>query len=230
MRRPNLDRPSLLYRFGIWLVTTLMRLFGRVSLRGLEHVPSSGPLLVVSNHLSSIDPHVVAAVIRLHIVFMAKEELFRWPLHYISNWYGAIPVRRGEADREAIRMALELLAEGKAIGVFPEGTRSRSGRLGPGHAGAGLLALRSGAPILPVGIAGTNQVSGPLSVLKRPQIAISVGPPFRLAPHVGTGRSAAASAATETIMHQIARLLPPEHLPEPSEEELGAAPAAVTEG
>ena len=110
------------------------------------------------NHLSMLDPILVGAVIPRPICFMAKEELFRYPvLGRILRWVHAFPVRRGEPDREAIQYALRRLREGQVVGIFPEGTRSPDGRLLELQGGTALLALKSGAPILPVAITGTQR-------------------------------------------------------------------------
>src|SRR5439155_21637482 len=105
-----------------------------------------GPLIVVSNHFAWVDPVMLGAYFPRPLIFMAKQELWRRrPIGWIVERYGAFPVRRGEADRGAIRAALGILEAGGALGIFPEGTRSRSGVLSSPHPGAGLLALRSGA-------------------------------------------------------------------------------------
>ncbi|MCC7104813.1 MAG: 1-acyl-sn-glycerol-3-phosphate acyltransferase [Chloroflexi bacterium] len=208
-------RPSLFYLFSRLLVRLLVALLSRCTVTGLENVPRSGPLLIVSNHLNNADPVIIAAFVPRNVTFMVKEALFRWPVLPLTLWYGGIRVRRGEADREAIRAALSLLDGGQVVGVFPEGTRSRSGRLGPGRPGAGLLALRTNAAILPIGIVGTQDVLGLAPIVRRPRISVRIGRPFHVEPHVGGGRSAAAMQATETIMGRVAELLPPEMAPAP---------------
>ena len=213
MTDPASVQPSLLYSFGVQLVRFLLWAGARATFAGAENVPRSGPLMVVSNHLCYADPPILATLIPRHIVFMAKEELFRWPLRPITLWYGGFPVRRGSADRKAIRTALALLEHGLALGMFPEGTRSRSRRLGEGQMGAGLLALRSGASILPVGIAGTDALRSPLSLLRRPCLSIKIGQAFTVGPYPDASRSMAVAQATETIMARIEELLPPEHRP-----------------
>ena len=146
-----------LYRIARRILRPLLCAYFRVRVTGLERVPRSGPVLLAINHLSMLDPILVGAVIPRPIYFMAKEELFRYPLlGRILRWVHAFPVRRGEPDREAIQYALKRLQEGQVVGIFPEGTRSLDGQLLTLHGGTALLALKSGAPILPVAITGTQ--------------------------------------------------------------------------
>ena len=115
----------------------LLPLLMRLDVRGLERVPPTGSLMVVANHINWIDPPLLGALLRRRITFMAKREVFETPvLGQIATWYGAFGVRRGEPDHRAIRRALALLEMGDALGMFPEGTRSKTGRLQPGHPGA----------------------------------------------------------------------------------------------
>ncbi|MCB8931955.1 MAG: 1-acyl-sn-glycerol-3-phosphate acyltransferase [Chthonomonadaceae bacterium] len=125
---------------------------------GLEHIPRTGPVIVAPNHLSHLDPPIVACSVPRKVAFMAKEELFRNPLfgRLISS-LNAFPVRRGEGDTEAIRKTLERLEAGELVLVFPEGTRGDGRTLGPFNRGVGMLAKRSGAVVVPAGIAGTER-------------------------------------------------------------------------
>lgn len=140
----------------------------RVALRALcgfrvdggDREPASGPLLIVSNHVSDLDPLVVGAALRRRVHFMAKVELFRPPL---LRWWisacGGFPVRRGEPDRQAFRTARTILEQGGALVMFPEGTRaSNLYDIRPPEPGAALLAVRTGAAILPVAVIGTDRV------------------------------------------------------------------------
>lgn len=138
--------------------TGFFRATGGLQVVGAENVPLEGPLIVAPNHLSHLDPPVVACAIPRQLTFMAKEELFRvsWFSKLIRS-LGAFPVRRGQADTEAIRVALSLLEEGRALLVFPEGTRGDGRQLLPVNRGVALLAKRSGAPVLPVAIAGAEK-------------------------------------------------------------------------
>jgi 1-acyl-sn-glycerol-3-phosphate acyltransferase len=192
---------GVLARFLIWLL-------GRLELHGVQNVPSRGPVILAANHLSNADPVIIAAVLPRATVFMAKRELLRIPgMTWVVRQFGSFTVRRDAADREAIRRALEALGAGRALGLFPEGTRSRSGALGEPRAGVGMLALRTGAPVVPIGISGTDQVS-PLKILWwRPRIIVRVGEPIP-APRVSGALRGAAHEYTEHVMDAIAQLLP----------------------
>jgi 1-acyl-sn-glycerol-3-phosphate acyltransferase len=192
---------GILARFLIWLL-------GRLELYGVEHIPRSGPVILAANHLSNADPVIVAAVLPRATVFMAKEELLKIPgMLWVVRHFGSFTVRRGAADREAIRRALEALEQGRALGVFPEGTRSRSGALGEPHAGVGMLALRTGAPVVPIAITGTDQVSPTKLLWRRPRIIVRVGEPMPSERTSGALRGAA-HEYTERVMEAIAALLP----------------------
>ena len=208
------------YHPGARIARWLMALLGGARVEGLERVPREGPFILVANHCSQADPpllgwatgHQVGRVVH----FMAKQEMHAWPvIGWLADRSGVFFVRRGDGDRAAQRLALELLAAGKPVGVFPEGTRSRDGRMREGRAGAALLAIRSGAPVLPVGIAGTHRLFPSGSRLpRRSRVTFRVGKPFSLG-HQPTGRidRAALAAGTDRIMAEIAGLLPPAQRP-----------------
>lgn len=148
------------YRFIRWIAREVcFRALGGIRVSGSERVPSTGPLLVAPVHLSYLDPPVVACALRRALCFVAKEELFRVPvLGALIRSLDAFPIRRGETDAEAVRRAIELLKSGRAVLVFPEGTRGMGEVMGRVTAGSAMLAKRSGATVLPVGIAGTEYV------------------------------------------------------------------------
>jgi 1-acyl-sn-glycerol-3-phosphate acyltransferase len=190
-----------------------LRLLADWEVTGLEKVPARGPLILVANHNNIIDPPLLGASIpHRQIVFMAKKELFdRWYSGWLVRGYCAFPVRRGEPDREAFRQALTVLRRGFILGMFPEGTRSKTGAMGPAQPGTAIIALRAGVPILPVGITGTGAIKGPASVIRRrPQIRVKIGRPFWLAVD-RSDRRRAIEEATGQIMGRIAALLPPEY-------------------
>jgi len=143
---------------------------------------------------------------------MAKKELFRPRLGgYFVRGFGAFPVQRGQLDRQAMRQAYRVLAEGRALAMFPEGTRSLTGKLQPGLPGSALVALRSGAPILPVGIFGTEKIKGVAWIWHRPRITVNVGPSFHLPPASRRPTRAELNGLTDFIMRRIAELLPAEY-------------------
>jgi cytidylate kinase len=195
-----------------WLMTRLMRLVvwsvGRYEVHGAERVPRHGPLIVVSNHLNNADPPLLGAALPRRLRFMAKQELFETRFGVFMRWFGAFPVRRFEADLTALRQAQAIVNEGGALAMFPEGHRSRTSGWGPPHPGTALIALRTGAPLLPVAITGTERIRSPLILFRKPPIRVVVGEPFTL-PAARRVTSEAVQAGAEEIMHRIAALLPP---------------------
>ncbi|MGQ4664395.1 lysophospholipid acyltransferase family protein [Metabacillus halosaccharovorans] len=144
-----------LYPFARSVVAGLLRPTFRIKVEGLEHFPKEGGVLLCTNHISNFDPPVVGVTAPRKVLFMAKAELFNVPVlkQLLSN-FGTFPVKRGGGDREAIRAGLKVLKEGHVLGLFPEGTRSKDGKLGKGQAGAGFFALRSTAAVVPCAIIG----------------------------------------------------------------------------
>jgi 1-acyl-sn-glycerol-3-phosphate acyltransferase len=150
----------VVYEISKWIVRLALRALCGFRVDGGDREPPSGPLVIVSNHVSDLDPLVVGVALRRRVHFMAKVELFRPPL---LRWWiracGAFPVRRGEVDRQAFRTARTILEHGEALVMFPEGTRASSlDDLRPPEPGAALLAVRTGAAILPVAVIGTDRV------------------------------------------------------------------------
>jgi len=209
--------PSWFYQPGAFVCGLLARIFFRARVEGVEQVPRTGPFILVANHCSNLDPpiigwatgHKVGRVIH----FMAKMEMRRWPLAgWLAQNSGVIFVRRGEADRAAQKAALDALADGRPIALFPEGTRSRDGRLRHGRGGAAFLAMRSGAPLLPVAISGTHRIfPGRSRFPHASRIAVRIGEPLSLS-HLPNGRldREALAEGTERIMAAIDGLLPEE--------------------
>lgn len=206
-----------LYRkFIIALDWTLTRIYVRkFEVVGKENIPPEGPVVLASNHLNNADPPLIALAIRpRYPTYMAKREMIRWPiLGPAFRTFGAFPVRRGEADRSAMRAATEIVNAGALLVMFPEGTRSRTGGLGRGHPGTALVALRTGAPVLPVAVTGTQGIGWPWIFLKPKSIKhvrVVIGKPFHL-PAVERVNSETTAQATDLIMRHIAALLPPEY-------------------
>jgi 1-acyl-sn-glycerol-3-phosphate acyltransferase len=195
------------------------RAMSRIKVEGaVDEIPPDGPLILAANHASNFDAVVLGSWLtprlgrRIH--WLGKKELFDWP---IVGWAaangGVHPVDRGAADVDAFRLAKRILDEGHVLFVFPEGTRSRDGALHQAQDGVAALALRTGAPIVPLGIAGSNRVWPRGQKIPHPggHVVVRVGSPFRLADVLppGTDRRASKTLATKVIMEHIAALLPP---------------------
>lgn len=191
----------------------ILALLTRCQVTGKENIPRQGQLLVVSNHLSLIDPPLVASVVNRKMAFMAKKELFRYFIlfSWLIRRFGAIPVHRGQINREALRQAEKALADGLPLIVFPEGMRSRSFKLRQAYPGVALIACRSGAPILPIGISGTEKISGVTWLLRRPKITVNIGQPFYVPQVKGGLNKNELTRLTSNIMEHIAELLPPQY-------------------
>jgi 1-acyl-sn-glycerol-3-phosphate acyltransferase len=200
-------RPSRVYSF---IATTsrpvLLGLF-RLRVFGLENVSAEGGLVLACNHVSSFDPWPLGIPLwpARQLRFMAKSELYWWPLRYIVDGAGAFPVRRGQADIEAIETAVRLAREGHVIAMFPEGTRRRKGLVKKFEArprsGAARIALEAGVPLVPAAVAGTDRLArlGPLR--------IAYGAPVEIDDLRGAeDPAAAAQEATERLMERIYEL------------------------
>jgi 1-acyl-sn-glycerol-3-phosphate acyltransferase len=188
----------LWYGFVRWLVRVFFFKFsGGFRAVGLENVPRTGALIVAPNHASHLDPPATACAMPRPIAFMAKKELFGHKLFgALIRSLDAFPVQRGEGDTEAIRKTLKLLQEGRAVLVFPEGTRGPGERLLPFNKGVGMIAKRSGAAVLPVGIVGTAAKWGRGS--KKPKwgkVAVVFGRPFSYGDVAGRSSEAEAREA-----------------------------------
>jgi 1-acyl-sn-glycerol-3-phosphate acyltransferase len=197
----------MIYRLTWLLCRFIFRVFFRWRVTGAENVPATGPVILASNHISALDPPVVAVGVTRPTTFMAKEELFRYP---VFGWFirqlNAFPVRRGAADRAALKRSLELVEAGWAFAMFPEGTRSRTGELQEPEMGVGLIAYRTGAPVVPVYVWGTDRAM-PGRGVRLAQFGVCYGPPMRFALPEGEkpGREQYEEAA-RAIMRAIAEL------------------------
>lgn len=179
-------------------------LFFRFKIIGAQHLPMSGGVIIAANHISLWDPPVLSAACTRPINFMAKEELFANPLfsRIITN-LKAFPVRRGAADRTAIRYAINLLKNGEILGAFPEGTRSKTGELGKPEPGIAMIALKAGVTIVPAAIIGTNKVFKKGSIL--PQFIVKFGKPIMITEEKADKEMMEKISAT--IMEEISCLL-----------------------
>ena len=149
----------------------------RTRVYGRENIPAEGPVILAANHASNIDPPLMARLIERPVSYMAKIELFENPIFGAAiRRCHAFPVKRGESDRGAIKAAVTVLKEGRVLGLFPEGTRSKTGQLQKAEAGVALIAAMTGAPIVPVAILNTHRIFANGGLL--PQLRIMYGAPM----------------------------------------------------
>ncbi len=208
-----------IYYGSRFLTRLLLLLFTRWRVLGREQMPDEGPLLVASNHLSLADPPIMGCSINRQAMFLAKEELFRSRLQrYIVRNYGAFPVKRGGMNRDALRFAEQWFDRGKALIVFPEGRRSMQAQMVDAFSGSALIAVRNGVPILPVGIYGTEKITGRTWWLRRPEITVHIGRPFNLPSVNGKVKKEQLAEFTHFIMGRIAELLPKKYRGQYSDE------------
>ncbi|MFN8520902.1 MAG: lysophospholipid acyltransferase family protein [Chloroflexota bacterium] len=211
------DASARLFAFGSRLLVRALTL-GRVRVEGLERLRADprcqGPLVVVANHVSNVDPPLVggwlASGLRRRTAFLAKEQLFRGPWGRFMLAQGMIPVRAGRSDVDALRQARSVLERGGVVVVFPEGTRSPDGVIGEAFAGAAMLAARPDAWIVPVGVGDTDLLMPRGARLPRfgTRVTARYGEPFQLVADPSLPRRAALEAASEELMRHIAALLP----------------------
>lgn len=178
------------YAFARMLTSAVLRLWFHVRIAGTEQIPASGPAIIAPNHKNFLDAFFVGLATHRHVRFMAKIELFKGPLSWMFLRLGTFPVRRGEADADAVETARVILASGGLVVVFPEGTRvQQPDALGSPHQGAGRLALETGAPIVPAAITGTSHLwRGAIPQLRRVQLTFL--PPVTPDQAAGPGETA----------------------------------------
>jgi 1-acyl-sn-glycerol-3-phosphate acyltransferase len=191
----------MIYRFARSIWRAYFRVFYRWQVVDRENVPDTGSVLLVSNHISNLDPPLVGSGIDRKVRFMAKAELFQVS---VLGWFlrkvGAFPVKRGAGDRNALRTVFKILDEGEVLGMFPEGTRSKSGEVEEAHSGAAAFALRSQATLIPVAIVGKYKRFRPIKVV--------YGQPVDLSEFYGQKTSKEVlHAATHKIMGAIEQLI-----------------------
>ncbi len=152
-----MNRTDAIWVVGRLTIGTAVKLIAPLRVYGADRVPARGGLVVAANHFSWIDPPALGAAIPRTLYMMAKVEAHRVPgLGQLMRSFGAFPVRRGESDREAVRMMREIVRRGHALGMFAEGTRQRSGVPGPVQAGAAMVAVTEAVPLIPVAIHGSQ--------------------------------------------------------------------------
>ena len=198
----------MLYAILKPVLVGLMRLLFGLRGRGMEHVPAQGPVLLVANHSSVLDPPLIGGVTRRPVSFLAKAELFDIPLFgRLIRRLNARPVRRDGGDPGALRVALKLLQQNRVLLLFPEGTRGEEGKLRPPKRGAGMLAVMSGAPVVPVYVRGSGR-AWPRGRRwpRRARVTVTFGPPLRFPRTAGRDRKDEYATTSHAMMAAIARL------------------------
>lgn len=196
----------ILYHLFKWsVVSPMLHFYFQGKVYGTQNVPPQGRLIVVANHASDFDPPIVSCCVRRPVSYMAKEELFQVPvLSQAIRLYGAYPVKRGSADRSAIRSALAQLEAGWAVGVFLQGTRTADARIPDPKLGAALLAAKSQAPLLPVSLWGTQSITQKGRKLPRPvPLTIRIGTPIAPPPSTDRSELEAVTQQCVTAIHQL---------------------------
>jgi 1-acyl-sn-glycerol-3-phosphate acyltransferase len=206
----------MFYALSRLVTMALFRVVWRPVIEGREHIPTSGPVIVASNHMSFIDSIVIPLAMPRRVAFLAKAEYFEGrslaslPRRMFFQTFGAVPVERDQQRnaQASLDLAADVLARGEAFGIYPEGTRSRDGRLYRGRTGVGWLAVKSGARVLPVGLIGTNRVQPVGARMPRVhRVTVRFGEPVDPADyveHAPPGR--ARREITDQVMDRIAAL------------------------
>jgi 1-acyl-sn-glycerol-3-phosphate acyltransferase len=195
-----------------FFLTPFLRLFYRIRVEGREHIPKHGGAILASNHISFCDSFVLPLVVPRRVTYIAKAEYFdNWKVAWFFKANGHVPVRRGEgADwKNAMDAAAQIVEAGVLFGIYPEGTRSKDGRLHRGHTGVAMLALRTGAPVVPIGFIGTDKAQPVGAKMMRPfkRVTIRIGPPLDFSAQAGQpAGQRALRAMTDTVMAEIQRL------------------------
>ena len=190
------------YNFAKALVGGFIKLFYRVEYDGLENLPQDGAFVVVANHRCLLDPIFIAVKSKRQFHFMAKSELFFFPFKYVMHGLGAFPVQRGRGDSGAVETAEKILASGKILSMFPEGTRSKTGKPLPPKSGVARIAHHAKADILPVGIT----FEGRLTLFKK--VKITYGKLIKFNDlNTGEGKAAELKQASEFVMKKIIDLV-----------------------
>ena len=195
------------------LARALVHLLCRVEIKGLHNIPPEGPVILLANHINFADVSILIALMPRRPVGMAKEEVVRnWLLGPFLRLYGTIPIRRGEVDRQALRRALDVLAEGEHIMMIaPEGHRSGDGRLQKARDGVAFIAIRSNAVVVPVAVMGVEHFWRRMVRFRRTMVRIVVGEGFRFKNPGGKPTRDQLREMTAEAMYRLASLLLPEY-------------------
>src|SRR5574337_743236 len=196
------------FNLGRLLCLVIAKVAFRLHVEGEECIPSTGPVILAANHVSFIDPVIIMVSVRRPVRFMAKKELFRSPLFgWLLRQFGTFPIDRNRINLQAFKQATSFLEAGEVVAMFPEGTRGDGIELRPAKPGIGLIAVRTGAPVVPVLHRGTEKVLPRGAWFPRPhRIVIKFGTPLRFSDAQMGKRQDQAELFSQTIMEKIAAL------------------------
>lgn len=205
-------KTNLVMYYTLWgIIAVLVRILYRYKTAGRENVPHTGPVILAVNHLHLLDPIAAAPAVHRKIMTLAAGKWRRnWAISLFLKAAGVIFVRRGEADREALRACLDVLGQGGVLALAPEGTRSKTGGLQRGKPGIAYIAWRTSAPIVPMAFWGVEKI-GMWKKLKRPTCQVAIGKPFRLPPSQHRPSGEQLQHFTDLVMIRIGQLLPEEY-------------------
>jgi len=200
----------MVYKVIKFFIGPFMKVLFQLETEGLENIPKEGPAILASNHFSFLDHFLLPAVVDREITFIAKAELFENKLwgFMLTHW-GQISVQRGTGDNSAINSALAVLEDGRLFGIYPEGTRTRDGKLHKGHTGVARISLISGAPVIPVGMIGTYDILPRKAVMpKFKKAGIKIGKPLDFSMHAGMENDRElVQKLTDRVMDEIGKLI-----------------------
>lgn len=194
----------MLYDFVRIVFIAIFRYVFRCKVVGSDNIPKQGGVIIAANHLSLWDPPLAATFVPRYVHFMAKEELFKIPVFgYVIRKLRSFPVRRGASDRAAIRAAITLLNDGHCLGLFPEGTRSKTGAIRKAESGLALIALKAGVPVVPTAVIGTNKIMSKSNFL--PKLEVRYGKPIQFVSDQTD--KAALQEFSQKIMNEIEKMM-----------------------
>lgn len=219
-----------LYPIARAIVRPSMRAMWRINVTGLHHVPEEGPAIFCPNHISFVDSLVLPCVLPRQISYVGKAEYMdSWKTKYVFPAVGMIPIDRGggSASQRALDTAARILERGELFGIYPEGTRSRDGKLHRGHTGPARLALRTGAPIIPVGIKGTDRMQPADRPLPTPFVScqVNIGTPIDVSRYLGRADDKMVlRQLIDEVMYEIRKLSGQEYVDTYANKKADAAP------
>ncbi len=204
-------RPRLIRNLLLFALKVAMKLVMKLETTGWEHIPPSGPVIMMINHIAFLDPVILTGFFPRYLISMAKVEAIEDKvIGPLIKAFDAFPVNRGAGDRQALRTAFDVLDAGLALLIAPEGHRSETTELGEAHEGIAYVAQRAHVPIVPVGISGTDQFKHNIKRLKRTTVTYRFGQPFYLDAGNERANGELLKQMTDEAMYQLAALLPPE--------------------